>query len=139
MLLILTLGAFFLAKSTGASDELARTVAVNALTLGQMFYLLNSRFRIDSSLSFKAHRGNRYLPLGIGAVVILQLLFTYAPPFQYIFRTAAMPLWMWPVLLLGGVLFFLIVEAEKAVIRTLYSSGTTLFHRQALNVNGSTG
>jgi magnesium-transporting ATPase (P-type) len=138
-LLVLTLGAFFFAKSNGASDELARTVAVNALTLGQVFYLLNSRFRIDSSLSFKAHRGNRYLPLGIGAVVILQVLFTYAPPFQYIFRTAAMPLWGWPALLLGGVLFFLFVEGEKAVIGTLYSSGTTLFHRQAPNVNGSTG
>ena len=136
VLLILTLGAFFLAKSTGASDELARTVAVNALTLGQIFYLLNSRFRIDSSLSFKAHRGNRYLPLAIGAVVILQLLFTYAPPLQYIFRTAAMPLWMWPVLLLGSILFFLIMEAEKAVIRTRRSSDTVPFHSPVPNAAG---
>jgi cation transport ATPase-like protein len=65
-------------KSQGASDQLARTVAVNAITIGQVFYLLNSRFLLDSSLSIKAHLGNKYLPHGIGAVVLLQLLFTYA-------------------------------------------------------------
>ena len=50
-LLILTLWAFFWMKSQGGSDPLARTVAVNALVIGQVFYLLNSRFKIDSSLS----------------------------------------------------------------------------------------
>ena len=79
-LLALTLWAFFWMKSKDASDELARAAAVNALVIGQIFYLLNSRYRLDSSLSLKAHLGNKYLPLGIGAVVILQLLFTYAPP-----------------------------------------------------------
>jgi len=79
-LLAYTLWAFFWMKSHGASDALARTVAVNAITIGQVFYLLNSRYLLDSSLSLTAHMGNRYLPLGIGAVVILQLLFTYAPP-----------------------------------------------------------
>ena len=51
LLLILTLWAFFWMKSQGASDPLARTAAVNALVIGQVFYLLNSRFKIDSSLS----------------------------------------------------------------------------------------
>ena len=86
-------------KSYGASDELARAVAVNALVIGQIFYLLNSRYKLDSSLSLKAHLGNKYLPLGIGAVVILQLLFTYAPPLQALFETEAIPLWVWPWLL----------------------------------------
>jgi hypothetical protein len=36
-----------------------------------VFYLLNSLYRFDGSLSFKAYLGNRYLPLGIGAVAIL--------------------------------------------------------------------
>src|SRR6516165_1511830 len=79
-LLAYTLWAFFWMKSQGASDALARTVAVNAITIGQIFYLLNSRYLIDSSLSIKAHLGNKYLPLGVGAVVVLQMLFTYAPP-----------------------------------------------------------
>src|SRR5262249_50726139 len=62
-LLAYPLWAFFWMKSHGASDQLARTVAVNAITIGQVFYLLNSRYLLDASLSLKAHLGNRYLPL----------------------------------------------------------------------------
>jgi magnesium-transporting ATPase (P-type) len=116
-LLALTLWAFFWTKSNGASDNLARTVAVNTLVIGQIFYLLNSRYKLDSSLSLKAHLGNKYLPLGIGAVAVLQFLFTYTPPLQALFETEAIPLWVWPWLLLGGMGFFLLVEAEKLIIR----------------------
>jgi calcium-translocating P-type ATPase len=117
-LVAVTLWAFFWLKSQNASDALARTVAVNMITIGQVFYLLNSRYLLDSSLSFKAHLGNKYLPLGIGAVVILQLLFTYAPPLQALFDNEAIPLWVWPWLFLAGFVFFLIVEAEKMIIRS---------------------
>src|SRR6516165_10114078 len=115
-LLAVTLWAFFWMKSQGASDQLARTVAVNMITIGQVFYLLNSRYLLDSSLSLRAHLGNKYLPLGIGAVVVLQLLFTYAPPLQRLFDNEAIPLWVWPWLFVGGLVFFLVVEAEKLVI-----------------------
>jgi magnesium-transporting ATPase (P-type) len=117
-LVAVTLWAFFWMKSQNASDDLARTVAVNMITIGQVFYLLNSRYLLDSSLSFKAHLGNKYLPLGIGAVVILQLLFTYAPPLQALFDNEAIPLHVWPWLFLAGFVFFLIVEAEKMIIRS---------------------
>jgi calcium-translocating P-type ATPase len=120
-LLAYTLVAFFWMKSQDASDALARTVAVNAITIGQVFYLLNSRYLIDSSLSIKAHLGNPYLPLGIGATVVLQMLFTYAPPLKALFDTEAVPLWIWPWLVLGGFLFFLMVEAEKLILRLGHS------------------
>lgn len=128
-LLAYTLCAFFWMKSQGASDQLARTVAVNAITIGQIFYLLNSRYLVDSSLSFKAHLGNAYLPLGIAATLILQLLFTYAPPLQALFDNEAIPLDVWPWLFLGGLVFFLVVEAEKMIIRSsnsLRSAVTTV-------------
>ena len=117
-LLAYTLLAFFWMRSLGASDALARTVSVNALTVGQVFYLLNSRYLLDSSLNFKAHMGNKYLPLGIISVVILQLLFTYAPPFQAMFGYESIPLWVWPWIIAGGFVFFLVVEIEKLVIRS---------------------
>ncbi|WP_024506395.1 HAD-IC family P-type ATPase [Bradyrhizobium sp. ARR65] len=117
-LLAATLWAFFWMKAQGASDELARTVAVNMITIGQVFYLLNSRYLLDSSLSFTAHLGNKYLPLGIAAVVVLQLIFTYAPPLQAIFGNQAIPIGAWPWLLAAGLAFFLVVEAEKLVIRS---------------------
>jgi magnesium-transporting ATPase (P-type) len=118
-LLTLTLWAFFWMNSKGASEELARAAAVNALVIGQVFYLFNSRYRLDSSLSLKAHLGNKYLPLSIGGVVILQLLFTYAPPLQALFETDSLPFWVWPWLLLGGLVFFLVVELEKIIIRMM--------------------
>ena len=49
--------------------------------------------------------------------MILQLLFTYAPPLQELFGTEAVPLRVWPGLLVGGLLFFLLVEAEKLLLR----------------------
>jgi magnesium-transporting ATPase (P-type) len=117
-LLAFTLVAFFWMKSQGASDPLARTVAVNAIIVGQVFYLLSSRYLLDSSLSLKAHRGNKYLPMSIAAVVVLQSLFTYAAPFQAIFGNEAIPLRIWLWLFAGGLVFFLVVETEKFVIRS---------------------
>jgi magnesium-transporting ATPase (P-type) len=121
-LLVYTLAEFFWMQSQGVADSLARTVAVNALIIGQIFYLLNSRYLIDSSLSIKAHLDNWHLPLGIGSVVVLQVLFTYAPPFQAVFNTEGLPFLIWLRLALGGFLFFLLVEAEKWVLRKARSS-----------------
>jgi magnesium-transporting ATPase (P-type) len=113
-------------KAQDAPDELARTVAVNTLTIGQVFYLLNTRYRVDSSLSITAHLGNRYLPIGIGAVAVLQLFFTYALPLQDLFGTMAIPAGIWPWLFLGGLVFFFVVEAEKWVIRRWRASKPAL-------------
>ena len=55
--------------------------------------------------------------MGIGAVIVLQLMFTYLPPLQRIFDTESIPLYVWPWLLGGGLLFFFFVEAEKLLIR----------------------
>src|SRR5271169_5440119 len=123
-LVVCTLLAFAWLQAEGASDGMARTAAVNAITLGQVFYLLNSRYKVDSSLSPMAHLGNKYLPVGIGAVVVLQLLYTYAPPLQRLFETASIPLTVWPRLFLGGLIFFLVVEAEKAIIRAMRARTT---------------
>ncbi|MBL8529596.1 MAG: HAD-IC family P-type ATPase [Burkholderiales bacterium] len=120
-LLAFTLWAFFWMKGQNASDELARTVAVNAITIGQCFFLLNSRYLIDSSLSIKGHLENKFVALGIGAVIILQLLFTYAPPLQALFGNEAVPFYVWPWLIAGGFVFFLVIELEKFIIRS--SSG----------------
>ncbi|WP_018857639.1 HAD-IC family P-type ATPase [Rhizobium sp. 42MFCr.1] len=117
-LVLYTLVVFFWMKGQGASDQMARTAAVNAITLGQLYYLFNSRYLLDSSLSVRAHLGNPYLWYGIAAVVVLQILFTYAPPLQAVFDTEALPPSVWLWLILGGLAFFLVVEIEKLVIRS---------------------
>jgi magnesium-transporting ATPase (P-type) len=118
-LVLYSLWAFRMMKADGASTGMARTAAVNAITLGQVFYLLNSRHLIESSLTPHAHGGNPWLYWGIGAVIVLQLLFTYAPPFHAIFGNESLPLEVWPWLIGAGIVFFLVVEFEKLVIRSV--------------------
>jgi hypothetical protein len=43
-------------------------------------------------------------------------------PLQALFETEAIPLGVWPWLLLGGLVFFLVVEGEKLIIRKMRSS-----------------
>jgi magnesium-transporting ATPase (P-type) len=117
-LLAFTLWSFFWMLGQGASEALARTVAVNAITIGQCFFLLNSRYLIESSVSLKAHMENGYVALGIGTVCVLQLLFTYAPPLQVLFGNESIPAGVWPVLLSGGLVFFAVIELEKLIIRS---------------------
>jgi magnesium-transporting ATPase (P-type) len=105
-------------KTHDASLELCRAAAINAMILGQVVYLLNSRFLLDSSLSPKIFSGNRWVPISIGGIVVLQALFTYTPFMQGLFGVTALPFWVWKWLLLGGVSIFLIVELEKFLIRT---------------------
>src|SRR5262249_55557474 len=79
LLLIFTFGTFFWLIHHRGSVDLARTGAVNAMIVGQVFYLVNSRFLLDSCFTWRALSGNKWIPLSILAVAILQLLFTYAP------------------------------------------------------------
>ena len=59
-------------------------------------------------------------PAWIIAIAVLQGLFTYAPFMQAIFGTEALPLFIWKWLLLGGFVFFTLVELEKVLIRWAY-------------------
>jgi magnesium-transporting ATPase (P-type) len=51
------------------------------------------------------------------ALIVLQLAFTYAPPLQFMFKTVALDTTSWALILGLGVVKFLAVEAEKAVLR----------------------
>ena len=126
LLTVFTFGTFYWLKTHGASLELSRAAAINAMILGQIMYLINSRFLLESSLSREAFSGNRWVPISIGAVIVLQALFTYFPPMQEIFGVEGVPVSVWKWLLLGGVIFFLVVELENS------SSGRRV--RRAMNL-----
>jgi magnesium-transporting ATPase (P-type) len=122
LLLVFTFGTFFrLIRYDKDSIELARTAAVNAMIIGQVFYLVNSRFLYESSLSFKAFTGNWLIPAAIGGTIVLQILFTYVPFMNHIFGSVPLPMTLWKWLLLGGVVFFLAVELEKLLVRLIYA------------------
>lgn len=117
------LGLYFWETARGVSLESARTVAVNALVVGEMFYLFNSRFMLASSLTRIGMLGNRYVWIAIGILVPLQLLFTYVPFMQRWFGTGAMDAEAWAKIFVFGVILLLVVELEKYITRRRAEAG----------------
>jgi magnesium-transporting ATPase (P-type) len=114
-----TMAVFLRGQASAASLELARTVAVNTLVIGQLFYLFNSRFLQASSFRVQLLFSNRAVWIAVGTLVLLQLLFVYAPFMNHWFGTAPMPLHQWLAPIAIGATVFVAVEAEKALFRKL--------------------
>ena len=102
---------------TPAGLEYARTIAVNVLVAGQLFYPFNSRFLVRSSLNLARLLSNRVAFLAAGILVLLQLAFTYLGPFQMLFGTESIRAVDWGWILAAGLVIFLAVETEKAMLR----------------------
>jgi len=119
LMMVGALGLFLWELESGASLETARTMAVNAVVAAEMFYLLNSRFILQSVLSLRGLFGNPYVLLAIGACIALQLAYTYAPPLQRVFGSTALSADEWLRVALAGLLVFVASEVEKWVLRNL--------------------
>ncbi len=113
-----TLAVFVLEKEQfGVTDERAQTSAVAMLALGQLAYLLNCRFLGTTSLTWRVLVGNRLVWLSAGALLVLQLVFTYAPFMHDWFGSAPIAPRDWGITVVGAVIVFLLVEAAKSVTR----------------------
>ncbi|MFO7809821.1 MAG: cation-transporting P-type ATPase [Candidatus Delongbacteria bacterium] len=106
---------FVYIRSAGYSDELARTIAVNTLVCGQVFYLFNSRYIYKSALSLKRLFVNRIAWLTVGVLAVLQILFVYVPFMQKWFGTENMAIRHWLLTVGIGAGVFLLVELEKKI------------------------
>jgi len=111
-----TLGIFFWVKQKADLDA-ARTAAVGTLIFSQIFYLLNSRFIRESSLRKDLFTANPFILYAGLAVVFAQLVFTYTPAMNNWFASVPLPGITWIPMILVGAVVFLLVEAEKAVLR----------------------
>ena len=117
LVVIAPLGLFLWQLDQGMGLEEARTLAVNALVMGEICYLFNSRYIYDSVLSWEGLLGNRYALATIGILLALQMAFTYFPPMQRLLGTAPMSASSWLIVTLAGVAVLLLVELEKAIWR----------------------
>lgn len=113
------LGLFLWELSEDNSLESARTMAVNAIVVAEMFYLLNSRHVLSSVLNREGLTGNHVALWAIAACVPLQLAFTHLPVMQEIFGSTDLLPTEWLKVLGAGLLVFLIAELEKVIIRRL--------------------
>ena len=97
--------------------ELARTLAVNALVMGQVFYLLNTRAFSAPACTLSGLTGNKVVLIAIAAIIGLQLLLTYAPFMNTLFSTVPLDARGWGLCLLVGLGVFVLVEGEKTLQR----------------------
>ena len=112
-------GLFEWMLERGAGIEAARTVAVNTLVIGEIVYLFNSRHLVDSVLSREGLLGNAIALYAVGVLALLQAALTYVPAMQRLFGTAPLDGFGWAAVAAFGVTLFLLVEAEKLIVRRL--------------------
>ena len=116
---IMMLGAFisfYYAMLTGASEGEARTIAMSAIVIMQIFYIFSSRSFSKPAIS-KGFFSNRWIFVGAGLTFFFQLCAIYLPVMNSIFKTEPIALMGWmPILGAAGALFA-IVELEKIVMR----------------------
>jgi magnesium-transporting ATPase (P-type) len=112
-----TFGLFLWESGRDTHIEAARTVAVNTLVMFELFYLLNSRYLRASAISLQGLLGNKYVPLTMILLVILQLVFTYTAPMQRLFHTVDLGWAEWLRIIAVASSVLILVEAEKLLLR----------------------
>ncbi|WP_187972002.1 cation-transporting P-type ATPase [Aquibium microcysteis] len=108
-----TMGVFMLALAEGHTVGTARTMAVNAIVVMEIFYLFSVRYVHGPSLTWQGVLGTPAVLTGVAIVVAAQFAFTYAPPLQAIFGSEALRLNDGLVVVGAGVAMLLVVELEK--------------------------
>jgi len=116
LLLIGTFVFFQMELGRGQSEAYARTVAVNVLIFGELFYLFNCR-SLTRSVFHIGLFTNRPLWIGVLLTIGAQLLFTYVPLMNNLFRSAPIDLRSWLHILTVGAAVAIIVEIEKLFLR----------------------
>jgi Ca2+-transporting ATPase len=103
---------FFYEKNNGLSLEEARTAAVGVIVIGEIFYLFNCRSLLRSPFTL-GMSSNKLLWIGVLIMIILQMLFTYAPVMNLFFHSAPISFNAWLRIILIGAVVFVIIEIEK--------------------------
>ncbi len=103
--------------AAGASLETARTAAVCALVAMETWYLFSVRFLRAPSLTLRRAFGTRAVWLSLAGVVVSQAAFVWAPPLQTLFSTEGLGAGPLAGAMGLGAAVFLILEAEKALVR----------------------
>jgi magnesium-transporting ATPase (P-type) len=111
------MGVFYGVAGTGVDVNYARTEAVLMLAFGQLAFLLNCRFMSRSSITIDVFRGNRMIWISAGALIALQLLFTYVPVMNTLFESEPLAATSWILPIVLSIAIFFAVEILKAVFR----------------------
>lgn len=111
-----TVAVFHYEVLRGASEEAARTAAVATIVVGEAFYLFSSRALLRPAWSVPL-LSNLWIWAGIGAMLAVQLAFTYVPAINKLFQSAPMEGAAWWLVVGVGAVALVAVEIEKAIRR----------------------
>ena len=109
------------AISRGYPLELARTLAVNTLVVMEVFYLFAVRYLDSPSITLRGVMGTPVVLMSVALVVMLQLLFTYAPFMHRFFASHPVSLVDGMRVIAVGAGVLLVLEIEKRVRQGLLS------------------
>jgi Ca2+-transporting ATPase len=124
---MLTLAAFGLYEvelARGVPVAQARTVVVNVVVMIELFYLFNSRSLTYSMFQIGVFT-NRLVLISAGLMVLVQVIFTYAPFMNSIMSTAPISAVDWAAIVAAGLASYAVIEGEKAWGRRRAARGRT--------------
>ncbi len=114
LMLAAAFSLFIWEQAAGATLTEARTAAVNAFVMIELFYLFNCR-SLDKTVFHLSLFSNLWVLGGCVAMLLLQLAYTYLPVMNRLFQSTPVTLSMWGRTVAAGVLVFVIIEIEKWV------------------------
>lgn len=114
LLLIGAFGLFELELRAGSSIEQARTVAVNAFIIMELFYLFNCR-SLSKSIFQLGFFSNKWVFGGVITMLVLQIGYTYLPIMNRLFQSTPIGEDSWARIVLAGIATYVVVEAEKTL------------------------
>jgi magnesium-transporting ATPase (P-type) len=130
VLVVCTVGATFWAQHLYMDRDveerlpLMRSQASNTLTFGAISITLSARFAYNNAIHPRVFTGNKFALYSVAIVAVLQVAITYIPGVNdVIFEMGPMEAKQWGIVILGMVITFLVMEAEKALRRVLLAMG----------------
>ncbi len=96
----------------------AQTAVFMAVKLLHVGFIITARSITKSAFTFSPF-SNKWVLLGIAVIIATQLMITYIPFLNVLFRTAPFPTEWWPIIILALFPGFLVIELEKFLRRQL--------------------
>merc|ERR1711904_334563 len=94
-----------------------RSQASNTLTFGACSITMSARFAYNNAFGLRSLYGNKFAWYSLAIVAVLQVAITY------ILGMGPMKIEQWGIVALFSFVVFLVMEAEKAVRRSLLKTG----------------
>ena len=102
---------------SAANIDVARTISVNTIVMMEIFYLLNCR-SLDKSMIEIGFFSNKWIIVGIIAMIALQLFYTYHPSMNFTFHSSPISIEAWLRILVFSVTLYFIIEAYKRISKS---------------------